>query len=53
MTAPPIDWHDVCTDADGYDDPDPDAHLHDLKHQHASTIDLHRMTTLNPPKEYL
>lgn len=52
MTAPPIDWHDICTNTDP-DDPDPDAHLRDLKYQHATTLQLYRMTTLEPPQEYL
>lgn len=52
MSAPPIDWHDVCTDAEP-DHPDPDRHLHDLKDQGARLVDLHAMTTINPPPEYL
>lgn len=49
MTAPPIDWHDVDTP----DDPDPDTHLRDLKYQGANTVDLYRMTTIEPSPEYL
>lgn len=52
MTAPPIDWHDICTNTDP-DDPDPDAHLRDLKYQGANTVDLYRMTTIEPSPEYL
>lgn len=53
MTAPPIDWHDLCTNASDPDDPDPDSHLRDLKYQGANTVDLYRMTTIQPPQEYL
>lgn len=50
----PIDWSDVCGDAEAHDldDVEPDGHLVDLKGQGASLVRLHNMTDV-PTGRYL
>lgn len=56
MTAPPIDWHDLCTNAS---DPEPGDHqptrfdcrqheMRDLRGQHAGPHALWTAETINP-----
>lgn len=51
----PIDWNDVCGDAEPHDSEDiePDSHLRDLKGQGARLVRLHTMTDVPLTGRYL